>query len=183
MKKILIASSLLLALSGFAASASAADLSTSYVEAAYSSMDSDYSGYNLKGSIGFGSTGVYGLVDHTSNSVESLDLEQTTIGLGYQFNVAGNVALFAEGGYYRIDVAGFDANGYTASFGTRIAAGEYVEPFAKVTYNDVSDIGNATNFTVGALIKPWEHVGFVGQYTLGGGDEVDQWKAGVRYTF
>src|SRR5690606_6600701 len=99
MKKILIASSLLLAMSGVAATASAADLSTSYVEAAYASMDNDYSGYNLKGSFGFGSTGIYGLVDHTSNSVESLDLEQTTIGLGYQFNVASNVAMFAEGGF------------------------------------------------------------------------------------
>lgn len=183
MKKILIASSLMLALSAAAATASAADLSTTYVEAGYAKIDNDFSGYNVKGSVGFGDTGLYGLVDHTNYSVESVDLKQSILGVGYQHNVGQNVAVFGEGGYYRIDLAGFDSSGYSVAVGTRIAIGEHFEPFAKVVHNDISDIGNATNVVAGALIKPWEHVGFITEYTFGSSDEADQWKAGIRYTF
>lgn len=182
MKKILIASSLLLALTA-ASAASAAEFGTTYAEVGYAKIDNDYSGYNGKGSIGFGSTGVYAFGDHTNYKIEGVHLKQTTLGLGYQHNVGANVALFGEGGYYRIDLAGENVNGYAASVGGRIAAGQYVEPFVKVTRTHVSDLGNATDTTAGVLIKPWQHVGFIAQYTFGNSDNADQWKAGVRYTF
>lgn len=184
MNKFLISTSLVLALSVAAISnAAATDLSTSYVEANYAKIDNDYSGYNAKASIGFGTTGLYGVGEYTNYKIEGVNLKQSTFGLGYQHNIGENVALFGEGGYYRIDIAGENVNGYAASIGGRFSIGDYVEPFVKVTRTHVSELGNQTDTSAGVLVQPWLNLGFVGQYTFGNDDNADQWKVGLRYTF
>lgn len=185
MKKSIFAAALLVSLSAVAATASAADFSTSYVQAQYADMGDGIDGVSVKGSAALGGTGLYLSGEYSKYEVDvaGVDLKETVALLGYQKNVTDNVALFGEAGFYGIDVADFDESGYQAAVGARFAAGQYFEPFIKVAYTDVDAIGGATEGTIGTLIKPWQHVGFVAQYSFGEDSNADLWKAGVRVSW
>ena len=184
MKKSIFATALIASLFACAATASAADLSTSYVQAQYADMGDGIDGASIKGSVALGGTGLYLSGEYSKYDViDSVELKETVALLGYQKNVTDKVALFGEGGFYSVDVEGFDADGYQAAVGARFVAGKYFEPYVKVAYTDVDEIGGATEGTIGTLIKPWSHVGIIAQYSFGEDSNADLWKAGVRFSW
>lgn len=185
MKKSFFSLALISSLFAVAATATAGDFSTSYVQAQYADMGDNIDGTSIKGSVAFGGTGLYLSGEYSKFDVEAagVDLKESVVLLGYQKNVSNAVALFGEAGYYQVDVGGFDADGYQAGVGARFAAGKYFEPYVKVAYTDVDEIGGATEGTIGTLIKPWANVGFNAQYSFGEDSNADLWKAGVRFSW
>ena len=109
MKKSFFSLTLISSLFAVAATASAGDFSTSYVQAQYADMGDNIDGTSIKGSVAFGGTGLYLSGEYSKFDVEAagVDLKESVVLLGYQKNVSNAVALFSEAdwNFPKLDVA------------------------------------------------------------------------------
>ena len=92
-------------------------LSYSYVEADYVNLDGDADGYGLRGAFEFGDSGFYGLGGWRTAELDGtdIDLDHWELGVGYAHGISPNADLISELAYDKVDVEGFDEDGYRAS--------------------------------------------------------------------
>jgi Outer membrane protein beta-barrel domain len=154
-------SSLAILLLGFAASASAEDFSYNYLYLGYGTLDVD--DVNVDGD-GFGIGGSFAISDmfHVFANYQAADLNfnvDATIwnaGLGYHRGISPTMDLVASVSYeyVELDAPGFgnvDDSGLGLGVGLRYAAGEKLEFNGGIDYVDLSDSGNDTSLSLGAL--------------------------------
>jgi long-subunit fatty acid transport protein len=145
----------------FSASAGAQGFDYSYVQLGYGTIDFD--DINVDGD-GFGLSGSYAINPdwHVFAGYEgaSLDfgVDATTIGAGFGYNteLSPVVDMFARLSYQYVEVdagafGSVDDNGIGFGVGMRFAASDQLEFDAGIDYVDLSDGGDETAFSLGAL--------------------------------
>jgi hypothetical protein len=156
---------LLLAAAPLAAMAD--DMSYSYVDAAYVQTDIDgvgpsADGFGLSGSFGFAENWFVS-AGYSSQSVQGIDIEGISVGLGGHYAFTPSLDLVGGVGYTEVnlDAGGglnADDNGYFVGLGLRGRVGDAVELEGGVNYTDLSDAGDDTAFFVGGRFhfnKTW----------------------------
>lgn len=145
----------------FSASAGAQGFDYSYVQLGYGTIDFD--DINVDGD-GFGLSGSYAInsdwhifAGYQGASLDfDIDVTSFGTGVGYNTELSPVVDMFARLSYEYVEVdAGLfgsvDDNGIGFSVGMRFAASDQVEIDAGISYVDLSDGGDDTAFSLGAL--------------------------------
>ena len=158
-------------------------LSYSYVEADYVNLDGDADGYGLRGSFEFGDSGFYGLGGWRTAEIDgtNIDVDQWELGVGYAHGVSQNLDLISELAYDKVEVEGFDADGYRASVGVRGSVSPNFEGIAKASYVDSDDADGDFVGTLGAQYKFTQTWGVVGEAEFADGGEL--YTVGLRASF
>ena len=178
MKRTLIALALVALLP---ISAQASDkLSYSYVEANYSSLDSDYDGWGLRGSIAFNEH-FYGTASYTSYDVLGTDVGYTDLGVGYRRAISDKSDFIAEVAYVNADAGGGNIDGYRVSAGFRGQLSDRIEGLVKANYVDSNYTSGDFSGTVGAQVKFNETWGVTGELEFADSDTA--YLVGLRASF
>ncbi|NQD37183.1 hypothetical protein HPT27_09105 [Permianibacter sp. IMCC34836] len=181
--------------------ARADDLSYSYIQAGYASSELDdltFDGASVQGSVAFGTSNFYAVVNHESGSDGDFDMTQTSAGVGYHFDLSANADVFTELAYIANEVeytgsSGYtsDDNGYRVTAGLRGMFSSSFEAILAVHYTDVNDFGSGYGGTLGAVIHFSPRWSLYGSYTSATRDDVfddgnmdlKTTAAGVRFSF
>jgi hypothetical protein len=168
--------------------AQAEGMSYSYVEADYVDVDIDNApsgdGFGLRGSVGFANNW-FAFADYVDASVDVVDIETISVGVGGHYPVASNLDAVGRIGYTEVDLsaAGFGGasdDGYLLSLGLRGQMSQF-EAEGNVIYTDLSDGGDETAFEVAGR---WN---FTDMFSAGVayrvGDDVNYLYAGVRLSW
>jgi len=152
----------LLAVTLFAAQASAQDLSYNFVEGGFARVeldvgpvDVDGDGFGVGGSFEIGDS-FFGLASYqTADFGSGVDLNQLTAGFGYHVGISPNADFVATLAYVRaeIEASGFgsvDESGIGASIGVRGMVSDRVELNGAISYVDLGD-GDDTSIGGGLL--------------------------------
>jgi hypothetical protein len=189
-----IVGSVMLALAPLAATAE--DMSYSYVDVNWVSLDADIlgesvsaDGFGLNGSIAFAEN-FFGFVDYRTVEGDeqgfNFDIDQISVGLGGRYGISESADLVGRIGYTQADasVEGLgsdDVDGYLLSVGARGQLTESFELEGYLNYTDLGDNGDDTSFAVDARYF------FTKQFAVDAGietgDDVDVWNVGVRFAF
>jgi hypothetical protein len=167
---------------GLTGQAMADDFSYTYVEAGYfNAGDSDFDGFDLKGSYGFTDL-VHGFAGYSDGKTDGgFDVEGYEIGLGLSHSLTSNLDAIGTVSYLDADYSGGSDDGYKlgARLRGRVGAGFEVE--AGLNYVDFSDAGDDTSFDVGGRYH------LTSAFALGAGvefnDDDEMWRVNVRYNF
>jgi hypothetical protein len=167
----------------------AADIGYSFVQAAYVSTDFDdfdetADGFVLSGSIEVAEN-FFIYADYADQSLDfdgrDVDATAFSVGGGYAYPVSESMDLVGSIGYVSAETHGFDDDGYELAVGLRAMAMEQLELNGSIGYVDLSDSGDSTALSVGAL---WY---FLPQFALGASvgfsDDADSYGIGVRWDF
>ena len=181
MKRSLLALALLAVLP-FAAQADD-KLSYTYVEGDYVNVDGDADGFGVRGSFEFGDTGFYGLGGWRSVEVDdsNVDVDNWELGVGYAHDVSQNLDLLSEVAYDKVEVEGFDEDGYRVSVGLRGSFSPKFEGLVKANYLDGDNVDGDFSATVGAQYKFTPMWGVVGEAEFADGGEA--YTVGLRASF
>lgn len=174
-------------------SANATDLSNSYFQGGYSSLRSEgtnFDGFGLKGSLNFNENW-YGTVTYDRGTKSGLELDESSVNVGYRYGLSDQTDLYAEAGWVhdKIDVGvpgfNFKDNGYRVTGGVRSALSDKFEGNFHVSYADVGDYGNGAGVGVGGLFKITPMWGIYGSYDYSKRDSshLNTWGLGVRASF
>jgi Ax21 family sulfation-dependent quorum factor len=170
----------------FSAQAEDTKLSYTWLEADYLNLDHGTDGWGLRGQVGFGTSGLYGLGGY--NRVKADDglggdvtVKGSELGLGYHHSVADKTDLIGELAYQHADADVATAHGMRGSVGVRSAMSSKFEGIAKVNYYDAGDYTGDVTGTVGAQFKFNPNWGITGETEFGHGDQA--WMLGVRASF
>jgi len=165
-----------------------ADVNYSFVELDYFMLDdeADTDGIRLKGSLGFGDTGVFGFTEITN---QDNDVNIVTLGGGYAHTVADGTDVF--GGltvdYIEHDVTGGeDETGFGVRLGVRSLVIPELELKGELIHveNDFLMDGDATAFDLGVQYLPIPEVGLIAEYRVqADSDDADSILLGARYNF
>lgn len=171
-------------------SAQAAEVNYNFVEAGYASTSvdgGDFNGWNIDGSVGFGSN-FYGFAGYTTGDESSADLNQTKLGVGW--HSSGNAQWFAEAAWVNNEIDygnGFDIddNGYTVAGGVRGFLGDHFEGNVKVNYTDVGDFGDGFGAGLTGIYHFNDTWGAYASYDYSDRSDFnfDTWGLGVRASF
>jgi opacity protein-like surface antigen len=191
-------------------SAQAADdgVSFTYVEADYVNADvpglDSMNGFAARGNVGFAEhwygTASWSKVDKGDVDLGfpegpvDIDFEESTIGVGFHTAIATRTQFLAELAYVneRLNVEipsygnGTDStHGYRASAGLRAMLGSRFEGEVKAHYTDLNDIDSGFGGEINGMfaINPTWGITAGWQTDDYGGDNIDQWKLGVRASF
>lgn len=164
--------------------ASAADVSYTYLEGGYNRTDLDVVAGNggfLKGSVEFAETGVYGFGSATTAKVLGVDTTQWDAGLGYA-HALPQTSLFGEVAYTE-----FDVSGLAAIDGVRVGLG------ARTPFADSWEVLTQANWRRLDGAQDWSGVlgvrhTFADAWSVGatvefGEGDFYQYGLGVRYSF
>jgi len=168
MKRTLIALALVAILP---ISAQASELSYSFVEANYASLDGDYDGWGLRGSIAFNEN-FYGTASYSNFDVLGFDVGYTDIGLGYHHAISDKADFLTEVAYLNADALGTNIDGYRISAGVRGQLSDNFEGLVKANYQDASSGGGSGDFsgTLGGHFKFNETWGITGEVEFADSD-------------
>lgn len=172
-------------------SAQAREVNYNFVEAGYASsnvntLDADFNGFNLDGSIGFNDS-FYAFAGYKTGEDSGVDLNQTNIGLGW--HSAGDVQWFVEGGWVNNEIdygsLNTDDDGFGIATGVRGFIGENFEGNAKVSYVDVGDFGDGVGANLTGIYHFNDTWGAYASYDYSdrGDFDIDTWGLGVRASF
>lgn len=162
-------------------------MSYSYVEADYVDVDVDDGpsgdGFGLRGSVGF-LDNLFAFVDYVDASVDDIDIENISVGVGGHYPIASDVDAVGRIGYTETDLSAgpFSASddGYLLSLGLRGRMSQF-EAEGHVVYTDLSDGGDETAFEVTGR---WN---FTDMFSAGlsyrMGDDANVLYAGVRLSW
>ena len=181
----------MLALALFAAlplSAQAEDskLSYNWLEADYLNLDHGADGWGLRGQVGLGNSGLYGLGGYSRIKADNglggnVTIKANELGLGYHHAVADKTDLIAEMAYQNADADVARIDGLRSSVGVRSSMSDKFEGFAKLNYYDLSDYSGDVTGTLGAQYKFNPTWGLTGEAEVGHGDQA--YTVGVRASF
>ena len=145
----------------FSTSAAAQGFDYSYLQLGYGTIDLD--DVNVDGD-GFGVSGSYAVNTdwHLFAGYEAIgldfgvDVTSFGAGIGYNTEMSPTVDMFARLSYQYIDLdagglGSIDDNGIGLGVGMRFAASDQIEIDAGINYVDLSDGGDETAFSLGAL--------------------------------
>jgi hypothetical protein len=178
--------SLLLAATPLAAQAEG--MSYSYVEADYVDVDIDNApsgdGFGVRGSVGF-LDNLFAFADYLDASVDVVDIENLSVGIGGHYPVADNLDVTGRIGYTEFDLSapGFGSvsdDGYLLSLGLRGQVSQF-EAEGNVIYTDLSDGGDETAFEVAGRWNFTEMFSAGVAYRVG--DDINTLYAGVRLSW
>lgn len=193
MKRALIALALAAALP---LSAQANELSYKYIEAGYASNHLDLGGssgtldgYDVKGSFAFNDD-FYGNLSYTSGSKNSVDLDETVVGVGFRHALSDKADLNASLSWVHdnLDIGNFASvsdDGYRAAVGVRGMLADKFEGNFNVNYTDAGDFGNGIGAGIGAVVYINDTWGITAGYDYSNRDTIDlsTWNLGVRASF
>jgi hypothetical protein len=163
-------------------------MSYSYVEADYVDVDIDNApsgdGFGLHGSVGF-SDNWFVFADYLDGSVDIVDIENISVGVGGHYPLGDNLDAVGRVGYTEFDVSasGFGSvsdDGYLLSLGLRGQVSQF-EAEGNVIYTDLSDGGDETAFEVAGRWNFTEMFSAALGYRMG--DDVNVLFAGVRLSW
>lgn len=190
----MLRSILLVILFAFSGAAFADDFNYNQVTVSYGQIDIDDTDLDgdvirLNGSVAVSESfhvfAGYG-VGEVDDAFTSGDIDQWSLGLGYNSALSESVDFVAGLSYEYLDVAqtgfpGTDDSGFGLSVGLRMAASENFEVNAGISYIDYSDFGDNTAFSGGLLY------GFTENFSLGVNARVDddftEYSIGGRFYF
>jgi len=167
-------------------SAQASEVSYSYIQAGYASTDlegSNFDGWNLNGSVGFGDSSFYGFGGYRTGDETSVDLNETHLGVGW--HSAGDAQWFAEVSWIRDQIdygfGSFDDNGRRF----RRLIGEKFEGNVKANYTDVGDFGDCFGVGLAGIVHFNDTWGAYASYDYSDRSDfdLDTWGVGVRASF
>jgi hypothetical protein len=186
--KRIVLGSLMLACAPLAALAD--DMSYSYVDLAYVETDIDGVGQSADGIAARGSVGFaehyFAFGEFVSESVQNVDLDTITVGLGGHYGLAENLDLVGKLGWFSVDLSGgganFDDDGYLLDLGLRGRVADSVELEGGVRYTDLGGAnGDDTAFYFGGRYHFNDMWAVGAEYQSG--DDSSSWLAGVRISF
>ncbi len=169
-----------------AAPAQAKDISYTYVDGTYQSIDPDFgssdTGYRIEGSLGL-LLGFYGFGLWESADIDDLDgdLSAADLGLGWHLGLGDTVHGLVELAYTDRELGPLDSDGYTASVGVRFAPVERWEFGVKAGYRDLDrnlDGGYGEGY---ALWKVWSVVGLSARAEIA--EDANRFGIGARISF
>jgi hypothetical protein len=169
-------------------SAQAAGTQYNYVEGGYASTrfaGFDFNGWNLDGSVAFNDHW-YGTASYTNGNKSSVDLSESTLGLGYRHNLSDKSDFIAEANFVADNADFFDnESGYRVAAGFRGMLGENVEGTIKVNYTDVNNYGKGWGANAKLVVNVSDTWGFYGSYDYSDRDDtnLNTWGVGVRVRF
>jgi hypothetical protein len=174
-------------------SAQAGELSYNYIEGNYVNTDfasETFDGFGVNGSVGFGGDW-YASASYrkVSNGHFNLDLDETTVNLGWHHAMSDKADFLAEIGYVDMgaDFGGTSgsSNGYRAALGFRGMLAPNFEGSIKASYTDVSDMDGEFGIGVGAVYHINPTWGIVGSFdhTRLISEDANTWAIGVRASF
>lgn len=178
---------LLLAVSPLATLAD--DMNYSFVELDWINTDVDNGpsgdGFYLDGSVGFADH-FFVFADYASQSVDVIDIDALSVGIGGHFGIAENLDLVGRVGYSELDLSapGFsaDADGYLVSAGLRGRVADQFEMEAHIIYRDLGNQGgDETAYSLGGRYHFSDMFAFGAEYQFG--EDADTLFAGVRFSF
>jgi Ax21 family sulfation-dependent quorum factor len=164
-------------------SAQAADLSYSFVELDYVNLDGDADGAGLRGSVGFGETGLYGFGRYTNTRTNDTDIkiDGLEIGLGYHHELTSNSEYLVEAAFQRVKTDVASENGYRVSGGVRGLLTDNIEGLAKLGYRDSKNTDGGFIAALGGQVR------FTETWSLNAEIEFDEdgqsYLVGVRASF
>jgi outer membrane protein assembly factor BamA len=176
----------------FAAPAFAGDLSYNYVQLGYQKIDFDDDiapgvsidgdGFGIAGSFEIGESWFVGLGYAKSDFDFGIDLEQTSLGLGWHGPISDKADVFATLSYVQAEVSasGFgsvDDDGYGVSVGVRGMVSERFELGGSLGYVDFGD-GDGTSFGANALYSITET--FAAGVFVETDDDITSYGVGLR---
>jgi Ax21 family sulfation-dependent quorum factor len=164
-------------------SAQASELSYSFVELDYVNIDNDADGFGVRGSVGFGDTGFYGLGGYSNVELDNfnVDVDFYEIGLGYHHPVSDKADVVAELAYQNAEVLNTSADGYRLSGGFRGHLAERFEGLVKLNYVDGNDVDGDFTGTLGGQFNFNEMWGMTGEVEFANGGQ--SYLVGVRASF
>lgn len=173
-------------------SAQASELKYNYVELGYNQTNTSglsLHGYDFKGSAGFGDN-FFGTASYQHGSDNGLDLNETTVGLGFRNAVSDKADFNASVSYVRdnVDLGGLGSNsenGYRVAAGMRGLLTDKFEGNFNVNYTDVNNFGNGVGAGIGALVHLNDTWGISTGYDYSKRDSghLNTWNLGVRASF
>jgi Ax21 family sulfation-dependent quorum factor len=186
MKFFALAMAAALPLSALAtASAQAADLSYTHVEADYINLDHGTDGWGVRGSVNIGESGFYGLGSYSRVNSDNISGDSNTnaneLGVGYHHELGDKTDLIGELAYRNADNGSSNIDGARASVGVRSAFAEHMEGFVKANYYDASDYRGDVTGTIGGQYKFTKTWGATAEAELGNGNQA--YLLGVRASF
>lgn len=165
-------------------SAQAAERSYSYVELDYvnaefdlGTLNADFDGAAIRGSVEFGDSGFFGFGSYAD--VE--DLTQTDLGFGYAHKMSDNVDLVTELAWRNTDAGSIDADDTRVSFGIRGNLAENFEGTIKANYIDGDAYDSEFGGTIGGQFKFNDTWGITGEAEFV--NDVTIYSVGVRASF
>jgi hypothetical protein len=168
------------------APAQAKDISYTYLDGTYQSIDPDFgssdTGYRLEGSLGL-LLGFYGFARWESADIDDLDgdLSAADLGLGWHLGLGDTVHGLVELAYTDREIGPLDSDGYMASVGVRFAPLERWEFGVKAGYRDLDrnlDGGYGEGYV---LWKVWSVVGLTARAELA--EDANRVGIGARISF
>ena len=177
-------------------SAQAGEISYKYIEAGYASNHLDLGGgsgtldgYDVKGSVAFNDS-FYGNFSYTSGSKNSVDLDETVVGVGYRTAISDKADFNASLSWVHdnLDINNFGSasdDGYRVAVGVRGMLADKFEGNFNVNYTDAGDFGNGVGAGIGALVHINDTWGITAGYDYSNRDSIDlsTWNLGVRASF
>jgi hypothetical protein len=166
--------------------AQAKDISYTYLDATYQSIDPDFgssdTGYRLEGSLSL-LLGFYGFGRWESADIDDLDgdLSAADLGLGWHLGLGDTVHGLVELAYTDRELGPLDSDGYTVSVGVRFAPVERWEFGVKAGYRDLDrnlDGGYGEGY---ALWKVWSVVGLTARAEIA--EDANRFGIGARISF
>ena len=163
-------------------------MSYSYVEADYVDVDIDDApsgdGFGVRGSVGF-MDNWFAFADYVDASVDVVDIESISVGVGGHYPVASNLDAVGRIGYTEVDLSapGFASvsdDGYLLSLGLRGQMSQF-EAEGHIVYTDLSDGGDETAFEVAGRWNFTEMFSAGISYRIG--DDANYLFAGVRLSW
>lgn len=169
------------AISGMSSAALAASPDWRFVEGGYTNAElgnADFDGLNVSGVYLLENniyvTGEYRMLDESG-----VDLDMTTLGVGYRMPLNASTDAYFGANFERIDVENYDDNGYSVNAGVRSMISEQVELLGELGYYDVDD-GDVT-------VKVGANYYFNPRWAVGASyekiDDLDITQLTARYTF
>jgi hypothetical protein len=164
----------------------AKDISYTYLDGTYQSIDPDFgssdTGYRLEGSLGL-LLGFYGFARWESADIDDLDgdLSAGDLGLGWHLGLGDTVHGLVEVAYTDRELGPLDSDGYTVSVGVRFAPVERWEFGVKAGYRDLDrnlDGGYGEGY---ALWKVWSVVGLTARAEIA--EDANRIGIGARISF
>ena len=166
------------------------EMSYSFIDLNYTDANLDNGpsgdGFNLRGSVGFAEN-FFAFADYSSLDFPAgIDIDLYNIGLGGHLGIADNVDLVGKAGYAhaKADASGVPSvtdSGYMVSAGIRGRVAEGFELEGNAIYSDFGNGANDTALAVGGRYFFTPNLAVGAEYQAS--DDVDQWFAGVRFTF